>query len=145
LVGLFFFLTLIVLIFLIIYTLYLHSKFPEIIIKIARFILGNPLIKLSSQYIIIVISLFFIIFFLSYIPHAFGNDFAGRIIEGKEMSCPEIDLYLKESTITLSNKTLILVMHYMGNYYIVEKIDPAPKYSNLYIISDTNVKMAKLA
>lgn len=38
------------------------------------------------------------------------------------------------------NKELILVMHYEGNFYVIEKQKPAPDFPELFIIPDNKIK-----
>lgn len=40
----------------------------------------------------------------------------------------------------LKSKELILIMHYNGNFYVTEKQKPAPKYPEIFIIPDNQIK-----
>lgn len=42
------------------------------------------------------------------------------------------------------NKELILVMHYKGNFYVIEKQKPAPDFPELFIIPDDKIKYATI-
>jgi len=73
-----------------------------------------------------------------------GDTDATKLIEGTLASSSEITLELKSTNINLQSKSLILVYHHNGNYYVVEKSKPAPKRPRVYIIPDSQVKMATL-
>ncbi len=84
------------------------------------------------------------ILFMYFFAVILGNFHAILLASGVSSNSQEITLELKEANIDIQNKSLILVLHYAGNYYLVEKSVPVSNYPLLYIIPDDQVKMAKV-
>jgi hypothetical protein len=97
-------------------------------------------IKLYSSKLLILLYLFLILWSIEDIPSTIGIRAAEDLIRG-EGSYSEVQLYLKDQNISLSNKTLIFITQCNGNYYLVEKSNPVPKTAKLYIVSEKEVKM----
>lgn len=97
-------------------------------------------IKLYISKFLILLYLFIIIFSIHDIPSIMGINAAEDLIRG-EGSYSEVQLYLKDQNISLSNKTLIFITQCNGNYYLVEKSNPVPKTAKMYIVSEKEVKM----
>ncbi|OPY55085.1 MAG: hypothetical protein A4E48_00155 [Methanosaeta sp. PtaU1.Bin060] len=73
------------------------------------------------------------------IPSYLGTINADKLIGGDAGSL-EVKLDLDNKSPDLLNKTLILVVHSDGKYYLVEKNKSIPKEPNLYIIPDHQIK-----
>lgn len=81
------------------------------------------------------------ILILSVFSSYFGQTHGGKTIDGTISNTIVVNIQTKGSIEQATkDKTLFLVMHRNGNYYLVEKENPAPKHPKVYIIPDNQVE-----
>ena len=72
-----------------------------------------------------------------------GDQCAKKVVEGEADKVFMINFSWKENPPKdMEGKELILIIHQEGKYYVVNKQKPAPKYPEVYIISDDQIKFA---
>lgn len=77
------------------------------------------------------------------ISSCLGEYHSKKLVEGENDNAFMINFSWKENPPKeIEGKELMLIIHQEGNYYVVNKQKPAPKYPEVYIIPDGQIKFA---
>lgn len=105
-----------------------------------HFSLAHFFYKFDSKGRLIIVM--FYILFIFILASFYGNIHATLLLGGFDGQ--EASLELNEKNNDMQSKSLMLVLHYDRNYYLVEKNISLPKYPLMYIVPDDQVKIAKV-
>lgn len=90
-----------------------------------------------------IIALITMFLFSFLVARTFGEIDATGLLKGKRGEIVKFTLK-QGSNITIKGEQLILIMHRDGQYYVTERLVPAPKYPHVQIIPDSEVAMAEV-
>jgi hypothetical protein len=132
----------------------LQQYVPNLFICFNRFktiISALPLLKnffdltLMKKCSILIIFLYIFLASVGYISSTnMGINSAKSLIDGESPQSIEIFFNLKEPISCIANKSLVLIMYYDKNYYVVENQKPAPLNPILFIIPENQINSTSL-
>jgi hypothetical protein len=100
----------------------------------------NAFFNLLTKFFMLISLLIVLSFFSMYLGVTNGT----KVIEGDPNYATSVQLYLTNDTGNISEKEMILVARSDDKYFIIEKEKPAPPYPKVYIIDNSQVRLAVL-
>jgi hypothetical protein len=89
-------------------------------------------------------AIFILLISLAILSMYLGYSYGTNVIEGDPHSATSIQLYLTKDIANISGNEMILIAHSDEKYYVINKEKPAPTYPKIFVISDSDVKLAIL-